>query len=204
MRRFRIRALWLPLLLAVSLPAGAADPTTNAEAGPPFPAALRQAAVEQSQITDIHRQALVLGQRRLGRAAVGAQRNALHAAVQERHLGRPRRHVPGSAADEGRRAEQQVVRRRLSAQLEEALPAAALRRGGVHRRSGQGSRRVAADPRRGQSQRVAPARRRGRHGHCRHGRRLGRISLAAGTRSRSARTARSSCGSPERRARSST
>lgn len=33
----------------------------RAEAGPPFPAALQKAAVEQSQITDIQRQALVLG-----------------------------------------------------------------------------------------------------------------------------------------------
>lgn len=61
MRRFNIRSLWLALLLAVSLPADAADLAADAEAGPPFPAALAQAAVEQSQITDIQRQALVLG-----------------------------------------------------------------------------------------------------------------------------------------------
>jgi len=61
MRRFHVRSLWRVMLLAASLPAGAADPTANAEAGPPFPAALGQAAVEPSQITDIHRQALVLG-----------------------------------------------------------------------------------------------------------------------------------------------
>jgi hypothetical protein len=37
------------------------DAHARAEAGPPFPAALDQAAVVQSQITDIHREALVLG-----------------------------------------------------------------------------------------------------------------------------------------------
>ena len=61
MRRFHVRSLWRVMLLAASLPAGAADPTANAEAGPPFPAALGQAAVEPSQIADIHRQGLVLG-----------------------------------------------------------------------------------------------------------------------------------------------
>ncbi len=61
MRRFNMRSPWLALLLAANLPTGAADPTANAEAKPPFPAALGQAAVKQSQITDIHRQGLVLG-----------------------------------------------------------------------------------------------------------------------------------------------
>ena len=89
-----ITGLLLAPLLAVSLPAGAADSTTNlsfdkpatksqqplpegsgnAEAGPPFLAALRQAAVEQSQITDVHRQALVLGNGGSARAISAATR----------------------------------------------------------------------------------------------------------------------------------
>ena len=80
MRNKTIQLALVALLLAPLARASAADRTTqprldapatngpqqphgpgNPEAGPPFPAALAQAAVEQSQITDIQRQALVLG-----------------------------------------------------------------------------------------------------------------------------------------------
>ena len=100
--------------------------TSAASAEIPYPTALDAAAVSESRIGDLNREALPIGNGDLN-GLLWQRGGALCLRVAKRHLGRSRGYVRRLTTDEDRRADPEVQRRRASAaELEKALSIAPL------------------------------------------------------------------------------